>query len=145
MLSFDFLVPLTGISHALLHEGACPLVVTPEAKAWGNPSPYTPGSDPVSGDKVREHYGAADRNRTGTGVAPRGILSPLRLPIPPQRHTLLDIRIIMETARVVKRNIVGCREAGRTGEGAGDPAPVVRERGVYSIDIAVTGQLSIAC
>ncbi len=30
--------------------------------------------------------GAADRNRTGTPVAQRGILSPLRLPIPPQRH-----------------------------------------------------------
>jgi hypothetical protein len=30
--------------------------------------------------------GAADRNRTGTTVARREILSLLRLPIPPQRH-----------------------------------------------------------
>ena len=30
--------------------------------------------------------GAEDRTWTGTGITPRGILSPLRLPIPPLRH-----------------------------------------------------------
>ena len=32
--------------------------------------------------------GAADRNRTGTGITTRGILSPLRLPVPPPRQTI---------------------------------------------------------
>ena len=32
-------------------------------------------------------FGAADRNRTGTGITTRGILSPLRLPVPPPRQT----------------------------------------------------------
>ena len=31
--------------------------------------------------------GAADRNRTGTDITIRGILSPLRLPVPPPRQT----------------------------------------------------------
>ncbi len=35
--------------------------------------------------------GAADRNRTGTTVARREILSLLRLPIPPQRHAMLEL------------------------------------------------------
>ena len=30
--------------------------------------------------------GAEDRNRTGTAVSNRGILSPVRLPVPPPRH-----------------------------------------------------------
>ena len=30
--------------------------------------------------------GAEDRNRTGTNVTTRRILSPLRLPVPPPRH-----------------------------------------------------------
>ena len=30
--------------------------------------------------------GAASRNRTGTGITSRGILSPLRLPVSPSRH-----------------------------------------------------------
>ena len=29
---------------------------------------------------------AGDRNRTGTGIATHGILSPGRLPVPPRRH-----------------------------------------------------------
>ena len=33
------------------------------------------------------YVGAADRNRTGTGITTRGILSPLRLPVPPPRQT----------------------------------------------------------
>ena len=32
--------------------------------------------------------GAGDRNRTGTGLSPRRILSPVRLPVPPLRHVL---------------------------------------------------------
>ena len=32
-------------------------------------------------------FGAADRNRTGTDITIRGILSPLRLPVPPLRQT----------------------------------------------------------
>ena len=31
-------------------------------------------------------FGAEDRNRTGTNLTIRGILSPLRLPVPPPRH-----------------------------------------------------------
>ena len=37
------------------------------------------------------YCGAAGRGRTGTIGEDRGILSPLRLPIPPQRHITLDI------------------------------------------------------
>ena len=33
------------------------------------------------------NIGAADRNRTGTDITIRGILSPLRLPVPPPRQT----------------------------------------------------------
>ncbi len=31
-------------------------------------------------------FGAGDRDRTGTGIATHGILSPGRLPVPPHRH-----------------------------------------------------------
>ena len=31
-------------------------------------------------------FGAGDRNRTGTDISIRRILSPLRLPVPPPRH-----------------------------------------------------------
>ncbi|SCM79955.1 hypothetical protein KL86SPO_30174 [uncultured Sporomusa sp.] len=31
-------------------------------------------------------FGAEDRNRTGTEISFRRILSPLRLPVPPPRH-----------------------------------------------------------
>ena len=31
-------------------------------------------------------YTAGDRDRTGTGIATHGILSPGRLPVPPRRH-----------------------------------------------------------
>ena len=34
--------------------------------------------------------GAGDRNRTGTVVSNRRILSPLRLPVPPPRQTELE-------------------------------------------------------
>ena len=37
------------------------------------------------------YCGAAGRGRTGTIGEDRGILSPLRLPIPPQRHITLGI------------------------------------------------------
>jgi len=45
--------------------------------------------EPGAGENLSQPLdiiGAADRDRTGTGVAPRGILSPLRLPVPPQRR-----------------------------------------------------------
>ena len=38
--------------------------------------------------------GAADRDRTGTTVAHREILSLLRLPVPPQRHGCVEINRI---------------------------------------------------
>jgi hypothetical protein len=42
--------------------------------------------------ELRAHYencnGAEDRNRTGTVVTYRRILSPVRLPVPPPRHKL---------------------------------------------------------
>ena len=31
-------------------------------------------------------FAAADRDRTGTSITTHGILSPRRLPVPPQRH-----------------------------------------------------------
>ena len=34
-------------------------------------------------------FSAGDRNRTGTGIATHGILSPGRLPVPPRRHNKL--------------------------------------------------------
>ena len=34
---------------------------------------------------------AGDRDRTGTGIATHGILSPGRLPVPPRRHNLADL------------------------------------------------------
>ena len=34
-------------------------------------------------------FGADGRTRTGTELSPRGILSPLRLPISPHRHVIL--------------------------------------------------------
>jgi hypothetical protein len=33
-----------------------------------------------------ENIGAGGRNRTDTGLEPRGILSPVRLPVSPLRH-----------------------------------------------------------
>ena len=44
---------------------------------------------------LRGFFHAADRNRTGTGIATHGILSPGRLPVPPLRH------IHMNTASIV--------------------------------------------
>ena len=35
---------------------------------------------------IQDFLSAADRNRTGTGIATHGILSPGRLPVPPLRH-----------------------------------------------------------
>ena len=37
--------------------------------------------------KIKPLLSAADRNRTGTGIATHGILSPGRLPVPPLRQT----------------------------------------------------------
>ena len=49
--------------------------------------------------------GAEDRNRTGTGITPRGILSPLRLPVPPPRQKVeatprieLGIKVLQTSA-----------------------------------------------
>lgn len=60
----------------------------PMKKAKKFPHPQT---------KVQESLVAASRNRTGTGLTP-GILSPLRLPVPPWRRVF----IITEWARSVK-------------------------------------------
>ena len=35
--------------------------------------------------------GADDRGRTGTGISSHGILSPGRLPVPPLRHSNINI------------------------------------------------------
>ena len=35
--------------------------------------------------------GAEDRNRTGTNLTIRGILSPLRLPVPPPRQVYMNV------------------------------------------------------
>jgi hypothetical protein len=44
-------------------------------------------------------FNAEDRNRTGTVVTYRRILSPVRLPVPPpRRNTLLKTKIVMEAA-----------------------------------------------
>ena len=39
---------------------------------------------------VTRRNGAEDRNRTGTDITIRGILSPVRLPVPPPRHIKLE-------------------------------------------------------
>ena len=36
--------------------------------------------------------GTGDRGRTGTGITTHGILSPGRLPIPPRRHLLINLK-----------------------------------------------------
>ena len=36
--------------------------------------------------------GAEDRNRTGTNLTIRGILSPLRLPVPPPRQVYINVK-----------------------------------------------------
>ena len=50
-------------------------------------------------------FGAEDRNRTGTEISLRGILSPLRLPVPPPRHEVeatprieLGIKVLQTSA-----------------------------------------------
>ena len=50
-------------------------------------------------------FGAEDRNRTGTEITLRGILSPLRLPVPPPRHEVeatprieLGIKVLQTSA-----------------------------------------------
>ena len=60
------------------------------------------------------------------GVAPRGILSPLRLPIPPQRLCVLA-QIIRESAGFVKKNVGGAsgRRSLQTGEIIGEGVDVL--------------------
>jgi hypothetical protein len=43
-------------------------------------------------------FGAEDRNRTGTVVTYRRILSPVRLPVPPPRQNLLERKTGFEPA-----------------------------------------------
>lgn len=58
----------------LLHSFRCKKIAGPE----------------ISGPAIfRFLIGAGDRNRTGTDIAIRRILSPLRLPVPPPRHDKL--------------------------------------------------------
>ena len=55
------------------------------------PSGYEPDELPTAPPRViilLKKYGAEDRNRTGTVFNHRRILSPVRLPVPPLRHTL---------------------------------------------------------
>ena len=44
--------------------------------------------------------GAEDRNRTGTNLAIRGILSPLRLPVPPPRQVYMDDKNMEAAPRI---------------------------------------------
>ena len=55
--------------------------------------------------KKLKYTGAEDRNRTGTEITLRGILSPLRLPVPPPRHEVeatprieLGIKVLQTSA-----------------------------------------------
>ena len=55
--------------------------------------------------QVKFFNGAANRNRTGTDISIRGILSPLRLPVPPPRQKLeatprveLGIKVLQTSA-----------------------------------------------
>ena len=50
------------------------------------PSGYEPDELPTAPPRDVK-YGAEDRNRTGTRGKSRRILSPVRLPVPPLRHT----------------------------------------------------------
>ena len=43
-------------------------------------------------------FGAGDRDRTGTGIATHGILSPGRLPVPPHRHIRMTFVILRTKA-----------------------------------------------
>ena len=43
--------------------------------------------------------GAEDRNRTGTVITNRGILSPVRLPVPPPRQQLMERVMGIEPTR----------------------------------------------
>ena len=45
-------------------------------------------------NKIVKKDGARGRNRTGTGFKSRGILSPLRLPIPPPGQKIEAITIL---------------------------------------------------
>ena len=50
------------------------------------PSGYEPDELPTA--PPRDSDGAEDRNRTGTRGKSRRILSPVRLPVPPLRHSI---------------------------------------------------------
>ena len=53
----------------------------------------------------QNHFGAGDRNRTGTGITSHGILSPGRLPVPPLRRMqrlLHSLTIIPHDLWIVK-------------------------------------------
>ena len=54
------------------------------------PSGYEPDELPTAPprDIKGKKNGAEDRNRTGTGGKSRRILSPVRLPVPPLRHSI---------------------------------------------------------
>ena len=51
------------------------------------PSGYEPDELPTAPPRDVK-YGAEDRNRTGTRGKSRRILSPVRLPVPPLRHSI---------------------------------------------------------
>ena len=52
------------------------------------PSGYEPDELPTAPPRdIKGKNGAEDRNRTGTRGKSRRILSPVRLPVPPLRHT----------------------------------------------------------
>ena len=68
---------------------------------FGHKKRHRPSDDSI----FRIKNGAGDRNRTGTGITPRGILSPLRLPVPPPRQKVeatprieLGIKVLQTSA-----------------------------------------------
>lgn len=120
------------ISRASLSGGPPPRRL-PEAR--GNSSPNPPCSIPnrqqIKKDRKETGLfcGAADRDRTGTTVARREILSLLRLPIPPQRRASEHdeppcVLNIIETTPFVKKKCAVYREGSTDagvvqGEGRG--------------------------
>ena len=57
---------------------------------FGHKKRHRPSDDSI----FRIKNGAGDRNRTGTEITLRGILSPLRLPVPPPRQIWTSIKKI---------------------------------------------------
>ena len=71
------------------------------------PSGYEPDELPDCSTPRRYNNlaGAGDRNRTGTALSSRGILSPVRLPVPPLRQYSDQQQLLYTTVMPLSRGI----------------------------------------